>query len=462
MSKRKSSIRQRKTYGGIKRPNDNNGKPMLKIASGVVFAAVIFAAVFVLLEFHDIYWLVAIMCLALMGAAYFFLGQIFGNKSDEVDELVRAQEALEEVKEENRQQADEDFKKIISEQVQSLDRTSRALFAAMKKSSEAQGEHLERMQEKLDKVIDEQNAGIKTVIKYNRENARQIADSERKALEMVRESITDELRENRKQGYVQPQMVAGAVFAATNQYPNQYQMPAPDIVHTQEASESLEEAAPDYSDIGNLFGEEPEAAPEPDIQIPEAEPEISIPEPEPEPMPEPEPEISIPEPETEPEVSVPEPEVSIPEPEPAAEEDPLAGLASAGVDLSDPNASLSADDIAKLFAAAGDSAPAPAPEPEPEPIPEPEPAADPLAGLASAGVDLSDPNASLSADDIAKLFAAASDPAPAPKPEPAPEPEPAPAEDPLAGLASAGVDLSDPNASLSADDIAKLFAAAGN
>ena len=92
--------------------------------------------------------------------------------------------------------------------------------------------------------------------------------------------------------------------------------------------------------------------------VPEPEP-APVPEPEPEPEPEPIPEpVSEPEPEPEPE-PVPEPE---PEPEPIPE---------------------------------------PVPEPEPEPVPEPEPAPAPAPAVEIP----SDPNASLTPEQIAALFA---------------------------------------------------------
>ena len=81
-------------------------------------------------------------------------------------------------------------------------------------------------------------------------------------------------------------------------------------------------------------------------------------------------------------------------------------------DLSDPNKSLSADEIAALFAnMGGDNGPAPEPELEPEPIPEPvsEPELEPIPEPAEEETppmpDLSDPNKSLSPDEIAALFA---------------------------------------------------------
>ena len=122
-----------------------------------------------------------------------------------------------------------------------------------------------------------------------------------------------------------------------------------------------------------------------------AEEPISDPEPviEPEPMPE-----SMAEPVVEPEPIV-EPE---PMPEPVAEEKPPMP------DLSDPNKMMSPDDIAALFAnMGGDSAPAAEPVVEPEPIVEPEPMPEPEEKPPMP--DLSDPNKSLSPDEIAALFA---------------------------------------------------------
>ena len=445
MAKRKSGYKQTRVRINSGKNRKKREAGLKKVLSGVLFAAACFVAVFVLLEFHNLYWLVGIMCVLLMGAAYFFLTQIFADKEDAFDDLLKAQEALEEVKEEDRQRADDEFKKAIEEQVRSLDKTSRAMFVAMKKNAEAQGENLEQMRAKLDQVIDEQNAGVKTIIKYNKENARQIAESDKNAIEKMSESITGELKATRNSS-VTPVMVQA--MPGMPMYPGTpAPMPAMDIPAAAPAMDTAAFAAepapaaePDISFDADLAAAlenateaeseavEPETVTEPEISL-DADLAAAL-----ENVTEAEPEATA-EPEVAEAVAEPEP---IPEPEVVAEAEPEPI----------PEAEVAAE-----------------PEPEPEPVPEPEVAAaepaaddDPLAGLASAGVDLSDPNASLSPDDIAKLFAAASDPAPAP----APEPEPAADDDPLAGLASAGVDLSDPNASLSADDIAKLFAAAGN
>ena len=163
-----------------------------------------------------------------------------------------------------------------------------------------------------------------------------------------------------------------------------------------------------------------------------------------------------------------EEEGTIPEPEEQAEEE---------LHIEEEAAEAPAPEVVAEEAAAPEPAPAPEPEPAPAAAPEPEPAPEPAPALdlSSSGVDLSDPNAKMSADDIAALFAAANgggaaapapepEPAPAatpdPEPAPAPEPEPAPAptEPKEIDLSGAGVDLSDPNKQLSPDEIAKLFA----
>ena len=136
---------------------------------------------------------------------------------------------------------------------------------------------------------------------------------------------------------------------------------------------------------------EPVAAPEP---IPEPEPVAA-----PEPIPEPE-SVAAPEPIPEPEsVAAPEP---IPEPEPVVAPEPA----------SDSNRSLSLDEIAALFANMGNDSTSeakeePVQEPAPEVIEKPTVAEKTEAPADSTQPmpDSSDPNKTLSPDEIAALFA---------------------------------------------------------
>lgn len=118
--------------------------------------------------------------------------------------------------------------------------------------------------------------------------------------------------------------------------------------------------------------------------------------------------LEIPEVNEEPAITIrqtPEPEpvveASVPvEPEPIVEE-PVVEEKPSMPDLSDPNKTMSPDEIAALFANMSDDAPKQEDKPvEPEPIVE-EPAAEEKPPMP----DLSDPNKTLSPDEIAALFA---------------------------------------------------------
>ena len=202
-----------------------------------------------------------------------------------------------------------------------------------------------------------------------------------------------------------------------------------------EPEESMEPEPEISPDLEESMEPEPEISPEPEESM-EPEPEIS---PEPEESMEPDPEIlpDIPEeesfePEEEPpvmaadEIIPPDPEESIEEAEELVEPDPIPEEAivdeaddenlpeeelSPMPDLSDPNRSMSPDEIAALFANMGndnnaDKVEEPAEETvEPEDIPEPieEPEAVKEAPLQPE--EPADPNKALSPDEIAALFA---------------------------------------------------------
>ena len=202
-----------------------------------------------------------------------------------------------------------------------------------------------------------------------------------------------------------------------------------------EPEESMEPEPEISPDLEESMEPEPEISPEPEESM-EPEPEIS---PEPEESMEPDPEIlpDIPEgesfePEEEPpvmaadEIIPPDPEESIEEAEELVEPDPIPEDAIVEEandenlpeeelppmpDLSDPNRSMSPDEIAALFANMGndnnaDKVEEPAEETvEPENIPEPveEPEAVKEAPLQPE--EPADPNKALSPDEIAALFA---------------------------------------------------------
>ncbi len=138
-------------------------------------------------------------------------------------------------------------------------------------------------------------------------------------------------------------------------------------------------------------------------------------------------------------------------------------------DLSDPNKTMSPDEIAALFANMSGDTPAEEVKEEPKAADSvkepaitveqtPEVVEDkPVEEEKPAMPDLSDPNKTLSPDEIAALFANMSDDAPKEEEKPV-EPEPIVEEKPAEEEKPLMPDLSDPNKTLSPDEIAALFA----
>lgn len=141
---------------------------------------------------------------------------------------------------------------------------------------------------------------------------------------------------------------------------------------------------------------------------------------------------------------------------PEVNEEPVVEEKPPMPDLSDPNKKMSPDEIAALFANMSGDAPKEEVKEEPKPV-EPEPAVEePAAEEKPPMPDLSDPNKTMSPDEIAALFANMSDDAPKQEDKPV-EPEPI-VEEPAAEEKPPMPDFSDPNKTLSPDEIAALFA----
>ena len=141
---------------------------------------------------------------------------------------------------------------------------------------------------------------------------------------------------------------------------------------------------------------------------------------------------------------------------PEVNEEPVVEEKPPMPDLSDPNKKMSPDEIAALFANMSGDAPKEEVKEEPKPV-EPEPIVEePAAEEKPPMPDLSDPNKTMSPDEIAALFANMSDDAPKQEDKPV-EPEPI-VEEPAAEEKPPMPDLSDPNKTLSPDEIAALFA----
>ncbi len=219
--------------------------------------------------------------------------------------------------------------------------------------------------------LDAQKNGLKAIIKYNKENARQIALNNSENVDKLTKELLETVRELGDAIQSVPIQTISAPVSRT---------PEREIVKSMPVEQTVSNAMEPEPVIS-----EPEA---PELVIPEPEaPELTIPEPE-------EPELVIPEPE-ESELTIPEPEVPEPEAPQSVKVPEVSG---------DPNKALSPDEIAALFASAN------SPEPEAPKAAEaekemPEVKAPEPVKFSKMPEIVGDPNRSLSADEIAALFA---------------------------------------------------------
>lgn len=311
-----------------------------KILTGLLFIASLFitTVVFVFTGQNPQMAIIPVIIsgLLMLVSAYLFLNAIFEEKVDELNKL----------KEEAQKELEEDiFRQEMKEYIESVDRTQKAVFSVMKRREEATEGQIARLEKAIERMAEQQMSDHKALVKYNKENARQMAINERETLEHIKNEILKELKDGKNketellQSVLEKGITVGAVSAEAV---------------SAKVTEDLPEEESDFV-LPELMVPEMDMTEDviPDFAMPEMEePELAIPEME-------ELEFVMPEIE-EPEFEIPElilpelPEVET-EPAPTAAEDTSEDALGAlsGVDLSDPNATLTPEDIAKLFAAAG-------------------------------------------------------------------------------------------------------------
>ncbi len=250
----------------------------------------------------------------------------------------------------------------IAEIMRGNEKAEKGVYLAVKKQHEAMESGMAALQEQIAELVKVQEQAVKTLVMYNKENAKQIALSEREELGRLREelkllqqekgtagsmdAVVDAVKEMSHRLYEEIHDNGEAVLAELG-------TTLDSLEEIKEGIENLDMSAPmavDRSMMPMENDEEPEEELPDDLNyFPEVSEEETVPEIEPvaeqNESVEPEEEIAV----------LPEPEVPVIEEiaAPLVEEKPEDAFASSGVDLSDPNKSLSADDIAALFAAMG-------------------------------------------------------------------------------------------------------------
>ena len=362
----------------------NGKKGWKKTGFGVLFVAACFAAMYILMAFYGNIIMVTLAAIVLLVTAFLFLNEVFSDKSKKW--MQPEEDGPEAFKETVSVGTDGEFRLKISKHMKEMESTQKELIDVLKNQNALLQNQMENMEQAIFTLSERQSNQTKSVIKFNKENARQLAISERETLEYVMSELKKAIEDS-----------AGAVVERASVTDAEPEFAA---VESAFAAEEPEEDAPvlQMEEIGNeglfevteLPGDEDYTIPEiPVLEEPVVE-EPVVEEPifeEPvleEPVAEePEAEFEIPdmpddidlsalfedmaagaleEAEEEPLSDFPTledlplPEDIIPVEEPSAEEitpaeepkaDPMAGLGG------DPNAMMTPEDIAKLLASMG-------------------------------------------------------------------------------------------------------------
>ena len=370
-------------------------KEMQKKLSFVVFVMAVFFAGMSLTVFRSYIWMACIAGVLLLAASVFYVlsreeeGQ---SPTEKTTELLLADR--------------------MAELMRGNEKAEKGVYIAVKKQHEAMEAGMAALQDRVTELVKAQENAVKTLVLYNKENAKQMAMSEREELGLLREEIKQLQRGNGESGS------ASAVVEAIREmsrrlYEELHENGEAMLSELETTVDSLEEIRNDIKHLGEsgpvpgVTGPAEEIREDVDAEMPvwadEAEEAEEMP-------------IWAEEAEEAEEMPVwaEEEETDAPMiPEPVEEEIVLPEISAPqaeAVKEADPNQMLTADDIAALFAQAEEATEPESPE-EPFVIPEQEetPVAaeeKPEDAFASSGVDLSDPNKQLSADDIAALFAA--------------------------------------------------------
>ena len=297
-----------------------------KIFAGILFVAACFASMYVLLGYYENKMYVGIVAGVLLVTAFIFLDTVF---LDKVKKLVP--------KEEENEKFDGtvgEFQKRVLNHVKEMETTQKELLEVLKKQNTLLQDQISNLEHEIYLLSEKQVNQAKSIIKFNKENARQMAISERETLEYVMTELKDAIE---KTGVRQVEKVlAEEVMELPEDVDLSALLNMEEVAVEQEEPfelpvEETVEAVPEIPDIPQELFEEvletedvtEEASQEeiPDLEALMAETLLA---------------------------EEPVQEEPIPE-EPKAEEpaNPLAGLSA------DPNAMMTPEDIAKLLEAMG-------------------------------------------------------------------------------------------------------------
>lgn len=294
-------------------------KELQKKLSFVLFVMAVFFAGMSLTLFRDYIWVACIAGVLLLATSVFF---VLNQKEEGVSPTEKATELL--------------LADRMAELMRGNEKAEKGVYIAVKKQHEAMESGMAALEERIAELVKAQESAVKTLVMYNKENAKQMALSEREELGRLREELKTLQQEDGTNGSLSP-LVDAVREMSHRLYEELHENGEAVLSELESTVDSLDEIK---TEMKGLKGSVPVTYDRGALPI--MEEAVTVPEVEPEAEP-----IEIPELVSEPT------EEALEILEPVAEEKPEDALASSGVDLSDPNKTLSADDIAALFAAMG-------------------------------------------------------------------------------------------------------------
>ncbi len=349
-------------------------KAWKKTGFGILFVAACFVAMYILMEFHGEVLPVLLAAVLLLVTAFLFLNEIFSDKVKDwaQEEQLIGREAVSSGNE-------GEFRLKITKHMKEMESTQKELIDVLKNQSMLLQSQMDNMEQVIMTLSEKQVNQTKSVIKFNKENARQLAISERETLEYVMSELKQTIENNAgavATGRVETEAVAAAAvvpeeiaFAVEESVPEELSFAVDESVPEEPVApfvEAMEEIGEEeLFEVSDLPGDDEYVVPE----MPVLEESVEAEEPILEELPETE-EFEIPDMPADIDLSALFEDMAEGVIEEAVEEEPLAELPAI-------------EDI-----------------PVPEDIaPAEEPLADPIAGLSG------DPNAMMTPEDIAKLLA---------------------------------------------------------
>ena len=265
-----------------------------KALTGIFFILSCFVAMFVLMEFHSNYLLVGGVALVLLISSFFFLNALFVDKAKEWGAL---KDMDEKGSKESSGSDQAEFEKKILTYMEKVNKSQMQMLQKLKS-----------LEDEISSLSEKQLVQTKMIVKYNKENARQVALSEKKVVEQA----VNELREI---------MMSGVLVSSSSV--NEVKVPLVDELSKEEKMVIPEQ-------VVELPNAEEMVIPEQVVELPKVEEMV---------MPEEIPELPAMEDFDLPILD----DIIIPEEQPVVAE-PVA---------SDPNKMMTPDDIAKLLASMG-------------------------------------------------------------------------------------------------------------